>query len=127
MDDELERGVRSAASLRASSKALAGVGQRSVVRSSEGPVKLPNRPKKAKLSPGVWEPEFSNPNALREVSVRLPASMIAAAGNKLDQYVYEGLRDRLRLAGVEWFGPRFIKRVQANRIRRAESKRKFTG
>lgn len=60
-----------------------------------------------------------NPNELVKVVVELPAGMVAAAGDKLNQYVWEGVRDRLgdSWLGFSWFEPRFLVRVKAKAMR----------
>lgn len=119
MQDRTPLGLRSDGAVESSKRALAGVGRKSVVQVGPKPqeiAKIPGKPNK-----GIERPKFRfdaevakvKPNDTVTVEVELPASMVVAAGSRLNELVYTGLRDALNKAGVQWFGPRFLSRLRA--------------
>lgn len=119
-----EDGLRSEGHSEAARRALAEVGRSRVVHPRRRRVKLKESQKRVILAHSediTWVPE--SPNETVKVTVELPAGMVAAAGSKLNQLVWQGLRDRL---GDSWSGPRFLVRVRATAMKRAEARNKFT-
>ena len=117
MSDRAPLGLRSDGAVESSKRALSSVGRKSVVQVGPTPVKLAGR-----VDPGVkresgirFDAEMAKvkPNETVTVEVELPASMVVAAGSKLNELVYAGLRDTLNKRGVQWFGPRFLSRLRA--------------
>src|SRR5690349_14267227 len=117
--------LRSEGSVEAAKRALAEVGRKSVGRSARVLPKLENRGI-VRVRSG-FDDEIRNvkPNAMVEVVVELPASLVAAAGACIGELVYDGLRNTLTKLGVQWFGRRFLVRLRTNTMK-AANKRKFT-
>jgi hypothetical protein len=111
--------LRSEGAVEAAKRALAEVGRKPVGRSTRRVQKLPKRELGANTR-GL------NPNSLVQVTVELPVSMVVASGSRLNQDVYEGLRDTLNKRGVQWFGPRFLRVMRAQEIKAAVRRNAFT-
>lgn len=131
-----EDGLRSEGHSEAARRALADVGRTQVVHPRRRSVKLKNKGFKGVILPKDDDitslpPRFTNgegANELVKVTVELPAGMVAAAGgvgpgSRINQLVWQGLRDQL---GNSWYGPRFLKRVEAKAMKRADARSKFT-
>lgn len=102
-------------------RALADVGTHKGRLAARQTKKLPPN-RRGRLS---WELKDSeaNPNDMIEVTIRLPKGLVISAGNKLQEYAYEGVRDRVS----DWWGPRFVMVLRAKELRAAERYReRFT-
>jgi hypothetical protein len=108
-----EDGLRSEGHSEASGKALAEVGRRRVVDPRRRLKKQRIKRERVRLGEQyditALPPSLLNSNETVKVTIELPAGMVAAAGSRLNEYCYEGVRSRVS----DWWGPRFLIRVMA--------------
>jgi hypothetical protein len=105
-----EDGLRSEGHSEAASRALAEVGRVPVVDPRRRLKKQRIKRERVRLGEQYDVTALSTyPNETVKVTIELPAGMVAAAGSRLNEYCYEGVRSRVS----DWWGPRFLIRVMA--------------